>query len=585
VNPNTIAKAFMLYLGERCSKHTANILFAHNLEFDLGAVLSANTTEIFRFRKPPPVSVTDNGKLLGEIMIYPQKTWFARIKFPNGAYLKVVDSLNFIRGSLHNLSKELNLRHKKETRPEWIGREPKNPYEWKELVRYCGAEIKAEYDLAEYILGIHRKYQVGYSVSISQLSSKVFRKYFLKESIPQAPFPVLKLSEYCIHGGRADCFVPYPTVIPNVKMYDYNSFYPWAMTKIPPTTRGEWVHTDEFRDDYEGFYLASGFVKECRWPVLLKSSQRFIYANNEEVKGIPIVSYELREALRNREIEVEKVEGYIWVPSEGSLNPFKDFVDEFYRLKEAHRDDDSQYLQYKLILNSLYGKTYQALRTTDYEEEPELIWDPDTQSYKRNRILYRAGGLYLPHVGAWITSLCRAKLHEDLHKYEALDCATDSFKTLSDVPTGKSLGELKFVEEGLLLMIRPKLYVMFSNEVAERLAEEGDLREYLKTIDVSSLRVPEDVVKNALHGFWGSVYQLLELYRDKSNSYLARARAIRIKESIRQRKNPRVFETSLRGIRVNWEDEKAPCGYKRKTARKALELCSDQCFNCPYVTF
>ena len=63
-----------------------------------------------------------------------------------------------------------------------------------------------------------------------------------------------------------------------------------------------------------------------------------------------------------------------------------------------------------------------------------------------------------------------------------------------------------------MLLIRPKLYVMFSDEIAERVKQVGDLREYLKSVDVKSLRYPEDVVKYALHGFWGNVNQLLELY-------------------------------------------------------------------------
>jgi len=63
---------------------------------------------------------------------------------------------------------------------------------------------------------------------------------------------------------------------------------------------------------------------------------------------------------------------------------------------------------------------------------------------------------------------------------------------LEDVPSGTGLGDLKFVAEGLLLMIRPKLYVMFSGRIAEQVEKYGGLRVYLKTRDISSLM------------FWGS---------------------------------------------------------------------------------
>lgn len=63
----------------------------------------------------------------------------------------------------------------------------------------------------------------------------------------------------------------------------------------------------------------------------------------------------------------------------------------------------------------------------------------------------------------------QAKLYKNLHRYEAIDCAADSFKTKrDDTPTGSDLGELKHEHHGLLLLIRPKLYVMFPEEIQKR---------------------------------------------------------------------------------------------------------------------
>ena len=116
VNPNSILKEFMRFLFSKCSKHKSNILFAHNLEFDIGAVLSGKTYEIFKWQKPPTIEVFNEDEFLGDIALYPQKTWFATLKLNNRARVKVVDSGNFIRGSLYDISRELNLQHKKETR-------------------------------------------------------------------------------------------------------------------------------------------------------------------------------------------------------------------------------------------------------------------------------------------------------------------------------------------------------------------------------------------------------------------------------------------------------------------------------------
>jgi len=309
VDRETILIQFTKYLLSKCTHHKSNILFAHNLQFDLTAILCKSEYEIFQWLKPPTIEVYDGKEWLGNIEVFSQKTWFAQIKLRTKANVKLVDSGNFLRGSLYEISRALDLPHKKETKPKWLGRKPQNAKEWKELIRYCRAEIKAEYSLAQYILGIHKKYDVQYTVSIAQLGSKVFRKHFLKERIAQPPPHVRKLAEFCIHGGRAGCFEKTPIVIPDVKMYDYNSFYPWAMANLPPITKGEWQKVNKFVTDLEGFYQVSGKVAECPYPVIIKSPSRFAYATGEYVHNIPVPSYELREALRLNEIEVDEITG------------------------------------------------------------------------------------------------------------------------------------------------------------------------------------------------------------------------------------------------------------------------------------
>jgi hypothetical protein len=381
---------------------------------------------------------------------------------------------------------------------------------------------------------MHKRYDTAVSVSASHFASKVFKKHFLKTKIPQVPSWVRWLAEQSIHGGGASTFVDGIAVIPNVNYYDYNSFYPWAMANLPPLTDGRWQKVNDFADEFEGFYQVNGYVHKCRYPLILKNAGNFEFANDEYVKHAPVVSYELREALKHEEIDLAKLKGYIWVPSKNAENPFKDYVEEFYRLKRETPEDDPRRETYKLLLNSLYGKTYQAIRLTDYKEEPELVWNPKLNRCVKNRILYRAGGIYLPHVGSWITSMCRAKLHEDLHRYEAIDCATDSFKTKrNDIPTGSGLGELKHEHHGLLLLIRPKLYVMFSEEIQKEVMGEfgGDLRGWLKK-NLPSIKEhlksnPEDLWKFLLEflgnflRFTQTFFSLFGLFFDFIQTFLS----------------------------------------------------------------
>ena len=592
VTKETILDEFMSYLFQKCPKHKTDLLFAHNLHFDLTAILCKDETKLFKWRNPPEYEHP-----LGTFTkIYCQKVWFARLRLKNGAHVKVFDTGSFVRGKLFDISRDLNLKHKKELRPEFVkeGKKPKTRSEWQDLYRYCRAEILATYDLAQYILDMHRCYDTAISISASQFASKVFKKHFLRVKIPQAPSWVRWLAEQSIHGGRASTFVDGIAVISDVNYYDYNSFYPWAMANLPPLTDGEWQRVDDFADEFEGFYQIDGYAHRCKYPVILKNAGNFDYANDEFVRRAPIVSYELREALKHDEIDLTKIKGYIWIPSNHAENPFRSYVEEFHHLKQETLGYDPRHQMYKLLLNSLYGKTYQAIKQTDYKEEPEFVWNEKLKRCVRNRILYRAGGIYLPHVGSWITSMCRVRLHEDLHKYEAIDCATDSFKTKrNDIPTGSGLGELKHEHHGLLLLIRPKLYVMFPDETQKEVMGEfggdlrGWLRENLDTIEERLKTNAQDLwkffPKYALHGFWGSVLELLKLYRDKSNEYLAK-HMTKIREAIRQNKRARIMETRPRRLAIDWENEIMPCGLTQTEAMKQKELCvAPRCYECAYV--
>lgn len=356
------------------------------------------------------------------------------------------------------------------------------------------------------------------------------------------------------------------------------------MGNLPPITEGKWVEVIDFEDKHEGFYHATGYIKPCTWPIIIRSLGKFEYANDEHIENVPISSYELREALQRKELVPEKIKGYIWIPDKNAAKPFKNYVKEFFGLKNQSKNGILLRIMYKLLLNSLYGKTYQAIRQTDYEEASEWFRDKKTGAIRKNEIRYRAGGIYLPHIGAWITSMCRARLHHLLHRYKAIDCATDSFKTVYRASEGNRLGEVKLEAEGLLLLIRPKLYVMFSNEVQQAVFEKhsGNLREYL-TQNLQRIELRKDIVKYALHGFWGDVHTLLDLYAKKGKEYVVK-HMTKIKESLRQRKQPKVMEIRKRHIRVDWEEEKQimPCGLTKKEAVKQREMCTEKCGTCAY---
>lgn len=580
VKPETIEIEFVKYLKENCkTKGCTYLLFFHNMQFDITAILNQNE-HMFEYLNPPIFVTHDQeGNKLGETKVYAQKVWYGRVIVNKGVRVKLLDSTNFIIGSLYNISRKLNLDHKKPERPKGVekGKEVQS-LKHPEFKHYVTQEILAEYDLANYIVDMHRKYNVNFCVSSSQFASKVFKKHFLKEPITQTPPYVRKLAELSLHGGRADYFERGIRVIPDVKLYDYNSFYSYALYHLPPLTKGKWENVKEFVDDYEGFYIVSAYVNKCKYPLVLKDSASFEYANGEKIENVVITSYELREALRSKEIEVNKVNGWIWIPDKDAVNPFKGYVKEFYDLKRLTSKDNPLYIVYKLLLNQLYGKTYQTVRLTDYDETPD--YEIVNGKPRKCEIEWRAGGLYLPHVGSWITSLCRAKLHRDLHKYNAIACATDSFITTEEAETGDELGGLKLECEGLLLSIRPKMYVIFSRHLQEDIKKVGDLKKYLK-MNLNNLNIDVDIVKYATHGFRGDVKDLLRLYVESENKYMIQ-HMNKIRESLRQNKQPRVMESQKRVLKVNWEDERGFCGMKKGQAIISYDMCNDNCFTCAH---
>ena len=141
---------------------------------------------------------------------------------------------------------------------------------------------------------------------------------------------------------------------------------------------------------------------------------------------------------------------------------------------------------------------------------------------------------------------------------------------------------MKLECEGLLFLIQPKMYVMFSTEIQKEVIQKGDLREWLKTIDIRKLENPKDLVHFALHSFWGNVHDILELYRDKKNLYSCK-HMMKTREAIRQRKQARVMVDLTRKTNIDWEKEVGLCGMLKKDAVRQNELCNNHCFSCAYI--
>jgi hypothetical protein len=129
-----------------------------------------------------------------------------------------------------------------------------------------------------------------------------------------------------------------------------------------------------------------------------------------------------------------------------------------------------------------------------------------------------------------ITGFLRAYIHHFEHKYEALHTATDGFATLKDLQKedeGDELGKLELKYTGKAYFLRNKLYIFFD--------KDGNIIDY------------------ALHGFCGTVEQLLEMIEHKVNEYEVK-HIFKVKEALKQGKKPlkeEIVRKQLRGVNFN----------------------------------
>jgi len=578
-----IHKIFFELIDRYSKTRTNNYLFFHNLKFDL-QVIFLKFKEYFRqptftiyFDKnynEIPLQKYMRLKNRIKITIRMGSTCFADIYFRN-KHVKILDSFAFFSSSLKKLSRVLNLKHKK---TEW-----KETYNQKELKKYLRNDLLCQKDLAEFIINLHKQYDIKICVSIAQMSMTIFKHKFLREDdcIPFPNWEIIKPAELSYHGGKNGYYEDGVKMIKNVYEYDVNSMYPFAMTQIPNFLHCKYDVADHYDPEYVGIYCITGKVKKEKYPIFythnfkaikdgvvkkktinqkrnsiksfptlekylkennidpayidhslsLEENLSLLHINSDEkeyytnvvydengkegyaekniyefedyvyVQDLWVTSYELNMALKYNVIKLEDCWGFRIIETE-KRNPLKEFVNFFYRKKNTTPKDDPQYLFYKLILNSLYGKFIQNINhnTEGYyiEKDGKNVWIDGE---------YRAGGLYNPMIATLITGFSRAYIYDLEKRYKSLHTSTDSIKTKKKISeTGKELGKLSLKCCGDCLIFRGKCYVHFDNEI-----------HYAK------------------HGFHGSLEQLLKIYINKNTEY-EYERMANIRESLVRKK-------------------------------------------------
>jgi hypothetical protein len=214
---------------------------------------------------------------------------------------------------------------------------------------------------------------------------------------------LLEYSMRSYHGGKIESYVL--GYIPRAKVIDITSAYPYAMSLLPKATNVIIHDSDPKRLQY--FYYA--FIK-CEieindknliHPVIVENpinkSNISPYGHIEATITKLEYDYLIKKGCKIKIIDYYAIQHL-------PIYPYKNIVDTLFNERLKYKKDNPSLSQmYKIILNSLYGITYELTDMYTMIDE-KIEWDG-----------YRAGDYFNPVVASYITAFTRTYLSEVSH--------------------------------------------------------------------------------------------------------------------------------------------------------------------------
>lgn len=303
----------------------------------------------------------------------------------------------------------------------------------KQVRQYCIEDCRLTKELSKHWIELFEKAFEFYParwISSGYLAEKVLINHGVE--IPffkDLPYDLQEFAFNCYFGGRFE--LVQRGFIGEAWLYDINSAYPYALSKMPDITKGSWRNGLR---TVHGKALIGFFKIHVKYPVdeyLPSFPFRRITPNNDLIcyPSGNFITYATLDELKNVDSGNYSILDSWQYFDDNPTFPFREFVEKFYnKRKMLKQQGNPLQLPIKIILNAIYGKMGQ----------------------KQNR---RIGNLFNPVIFAYITGFARAQLFDFVKEHslekDVVAFATDSVCVTRKVDVDSSdLGGFSFDKHG-----------------------------------------------------------------------------------------------------------------------------------------
>ncbi len=303
----------------------------------------------------------------------------------------------------------------------------------KQVRQYCIDDCKLTKELSQHWIDIFGKAFGIYTqrwISSGYLAEKVLINHNVE--IPffkDLPYDLQEFAWNSYFGGRFE--IIQRGFIGEAWLYDINSAYPYALSKIPDIVKGTWrygireinkkalvgffkIHVKYGDEEYLPAFAFTKISLNGK-KIVYPSGEFVTYATLEELKNVDPKNYSILES---------------WQYFDNNPTyPFRDFINTHYEKRmKLKKENNPMQLPIKIILNSIYGKMGQKVNG-------------------------RIGNLFNPVIFAYITGFARAQLYGFVKEHgvenDVVAFATDSVCITKKLDVNSSeLGEFSLDKHG-----------------------------------------------------------------------------------------------------------------------------------------